>query len=174
VTLDGWYTLHQTFAVDRAALRRASDAALRPVRDAAAASIAAMTTPSSTPSSAATGGWSAVVQLVGSHADVLFIHFRPTLDALGAVQQELARLELMSALRPVGSFLGVTELGLYHLVDLDDPRLAEHVDVERQTVHTRRRLYPTLPEGMPYVSFYPTSKRRGAGGADNWYTLPLA
>jgi chlorite dismutase len=27
---------------------------------------------------------------------------------------------------------------------------------------------------MPYVSFYPTSKRRGAGGADNWYTLPLA
>ena len=35
----------------------------------------------------------------------------------------------------------------------------------------RRRLYPPRPSEMPYVCFYPMSKRRDAG--QNWYTLTL-
>src|SRR5439155_15316908 len=42
---------------------------------------------------------------------------------------------------------------------------------ERESPHTLRRLYPARPVGMPYVSFYPMSKRRDQG--QNWYTLPL-
>jgi chlorite dismutase len=35
----------------------------------------------------------------------------------------------------------------------------------------KKRLYPELPLGMPYVCFYPMSKRREAG--QNWYLLTL-
>jgi chlorite dismutase len=35
----------------------------------------------------------------------------------------------------------------------------------------QRRLYPALPPQLPYVCFYPMSKRRDAG--QNWYTLPI-
>ena len=42
---------------------------------------------------------------------------------------------------------------------------------EAASPHVRSRLYPRVPEGMRYVSFYPMSKRRQHG--DNWYTLPI-
>ena len=35
----------------------------------------------------------------------------------------------------------------------------------------QRRLFPELPRDLPYVSFYPMSRRRHA--PYNWYTLPL-
>ena len=50
-------------------------------------------------------------------------------------------------------------------------RLAERSAAERDSAHVRRRLYPELPAGMPYVCFYPMSKRRSAG--QNWYALTL-
>jgi chlorite dismutase len=166
VTLEGWYALHQAFAIERRELRAHGDAELQAARCAAADALDAAAAP-------ADGGWSAVVRLVGSLADVLFIHLRPSLDALADVQEQLARLDLARVLRPTFSLLGVTELGLYHLPagDPADPLLEERVRAERESPHARRRLYPELPAGMPYVSFYPTSKRREA--AQNWYTLPL-
>src|SRR5436190_1663101 len=45
------------------------------------------------------------------------------------------------------------------------------VDAERASPHVQRRLFPTLPPEMPYVCFYPMSKRRVPG--QNWYALPL-
>jgi hydrogen peroxide-dependent heme synthase len=166
VTLEGWYALHQVFAIERRTLRAQPPAELRAARCAAADVLDATMTP-------ADGGWSAVVRLVGSLADVLFIHFRPTLDALGEVQERLAAVPLLDHLRPTCVFLGVTELGLYHLggEDTDDPRHDERLRAERESPHTRRRLYPERPAGTPYLSFYPTSKRRDP--AQNWYTLPL-
>jgi len=35
----------------------------------------------------------------------------------------------------------------------------------------QRRLFPVIPDGMPYVSFYPMSKRRAPD--QNWYALGL-
>ncbi|HZD84929.1 MAG TPA: chlorite dismutase family protein, partial [Gemmatimonadaceae bacterium] len=49
--------------------------------------------------------------------------------------------------------------------------LAGRATAERESQQVRRRLYPELPENMPYVCFYPMSKRRDA--SQNWYTLPL-
>jgi chlorite dismutase len=70
----------------------------------------------------------------------------------------------------------VTELGLYQLAARgsaqDDPQHEARLRAERESPHTLRRLYPPVPENMPYVSFYPMSKRRDTG--QNWYTLPLA
>jgi len=167
VTLEGWYALHQAFAVDRRALRALGGDSTAVGRAAVAALERAAAPPD--------GGWSAVVRLVGSVADVMFIHLRPTLDALADVREELARVELGDVLRPTFAFLSVTEVGLYNLAGggvaadpLHDTRLA----AERESPHNRRRLFPGPPEGAPYVSFYPTSKRRDAG--QNWYTLPHA
>ena len=164
VTLEGWYASHRAFTVDRRALRTRSPANLRSDRCIAGEILEAARLP-------AGGGWSAVVPLVGSVADVLFIHLRPTLDALGAAERDIAGLALLECFQAADAFLSVTEVGLYHLPDAPVPDLADRIRAERDSEHTQRRLYPALPPDMPYVSFYPTSKRRDAG--QNWYSLPL-
>lgn len=167
LTLEGWYALHQAFAVDRRALRDAPPRVARAALCAAADALETLATPPA-------GGWSAVVGLVGSLADVLLIHFRPSLDELAGVQDGLARLALRDFLRPTFAFLSVAEVGLYDLAsdDPDDARRAARLRVERESPHTQRRLYPPIPRDLPYLSFYPTSKRREA--TQNWYVLPLA
>ncbi|HEY8310157.1 MAG TPA: chlorite dismutase family protein, partial [Gemmatimonadaceae bacterium] len=118
----------------------------------------------------------------------LFVHFRRTLDEIGAVQRELANQPWMRRLDPIYSFLSVTEAGLYHLTaelvaeavsrggEAGDKEYVAAVkaraDAERENPFVTRRLYPTRPEAMPYVSFYPMSKRRAPG--QNWYSLPIA
>jgi chlorite dismutase len=87
----------------------------------------------------------------------------------------------------VYSFLSVTEAGLYHLSaelaraaverggaigdEAYSVELTRKAAAERESAHVRRRLYPAIPDGMRYVSFYPMSKRRSVG--QNWYALPL-
>ena len=171
-TLEGWYALHQIYRVDRE-----------------------RNTPAGTAESDVfgqhgdgSGGWSEAVSLIGSTSDVMFVHFRPTLDAIGDVQRELARQPWMRRLVPTYSFLSVTEAGLYQLTAKlaeeavarggepgDKEYLAEakaRSEGERQNPYVSRRLYPKRPEAMPYVSFYPMSKRRAPD--QNWYALPMA
>jgi chlorite dismutase len=166
-TLEGWYALHQLYTVDRTALRALAPEALRDLRCDTADSLAAITRHDG-------DGWSALVSLVGSSANLLVMHFRPTLDALRSVQCQIEQLPVMDFLRPALHFLSVTELGLYQLAahGQDDPQREARLRAERESPHTLRRLYPPLPENMPFVSFYPMSKRRDTG--QNWYTLPLA
>jgi peroxiredoxin len=179
-TVEGWYALHQMLRVDRPALRAIGPERLPGALRAAAATLDALTTP-------AEGGWSAVVPLVGSPADVMLVHLRPTFDALGAIQARLGCVALFDALEPVYSFLSVTEVGMYHVAARaardarerggavgDDgfrEQLASRIDKERAAEHVQRRLFPTPPAEMPYVSFYPMSKRRAVG--QNWYTLAV-
>jgi peroxiredoxin len=132
-------------------------------------------------------GWTCFARLIGSTADLMAIHFRDSLDAVGAAQDNLARTDLAGMLDPAYAFLSVTEAGLYHITaelaraaesrggkvgDEEYIRaLSERATTERESAHVRRRLYPELPADMPYVSFYPMSKRRDA--AQNWYALAL-
>jgi peroxiredoxin len=179
-TTEGWYAFHQLLAWDRPALRAIPPESLPTLRQQAERVLTALATPAS-------GGWSAVVPLIGSRADVMLIHFRPTLDDIGVAQCELGKLALFDALRPVYSFLSVTEAGLYHAsaqlaADAEKrggsvgdetyrAAMSARVDAERSSAHVQRRLFPTQPPEMPYVCFYPMSKRRGVG--QNWYALPL-
>ena len=94
---------------------------------------------------------------------------------------------LFSALDPVYTFLSITEAGLYHAtsqivqetmarggkVGDDEYRsaMAKRVEAERASAHVQRRLFPTQPDDMPYVCFYPMSKKRDVGA--NWYALPV-
>jgi chlorite dismutase len=133
------------------------------------------------------GGWSAVVPLVGSRADVMLIHFRPTLDDVALAQRAVSRIELFDALRTEYTFLSVTEAGLYHASaqlakdaaerggavgdDTYRAAMATRVEGERANPHVQKRIFPQQPGDMPYVCFYPMSKRRAVG--QNWYALTI-
>ncbi|MDP9206552.1 MAG: heme-dependent peroxidase [Gemmatimonadota bacterium] len=183
-TLEGWFALHQIFRFSKPKVEPTRLA--RTVKSAAAVLESAKKTkaPAGQLSSA---GWSCVARLIGSTADLMVIHFRDSLEAIGAAQEDLARAQLSEILEPAYTFLSVTEAGLYHLTAelardavarggrVGDEEYARALDqrtkAERSSAHVNRRLYPELPADMPYVSFYPMSKRRES--AQNWYTLPL-
>jgi chlorite dismutase len=184
-TLEGWYALHQIFRFDK---RKPDSTRLtRMVKTAAVALDSKPGARKKGSEKAPTAGWSCFVNLIGSTSELMVIHFRESLDAIGAAQEALAKTEVGKALQPTYSFLSITEAGLYHITaelaraaearggkvgDAEYARaLAERSTAERESPQVKRRLYPELPEKMPYVCFYPMSKRRDAG--QNWYTLSL-
>lgn len=172
-TLEGWFALHQVFTRDAGANVSARDARIE----------------STQPPGAAEGqGWSTYAALIGNSRDILAVHLRPTLDDLASAQREMECWAGKKRLRLDYSFLSVTEAGLYHLTaqlaretaehgggTVGDPtylaELARRAEQERQNPHVARRLYPTIPADMPYICFYPMTKRRDAG--QNWYALSL-
>lgn len=112
----------------------------------------------------------------------MFIHFRETPDELAEVQLRIRRSEIGPLLRLEYDYTSVTEAGLYHATaeaareaepgsEAFHKLLEEMANAERATRHVQIRLFPEVPEGMRYVSFYPMSKRRVH--PDNWYTLPV-
>lgn len=179
-TTEGWYAFHQVLAWDRPALRATPAGELASLQHSAIEKLDALAVP-------AVGGWTSIVPLIGSRGDVMLVHFRPTLDAIGHAQRELAEEALLDLLVPVYSFLSVTEAGLYHATaqlvkeaaerggkvgdDAYRAQMAQRVEAERASAHVQRRLFPVQPEDMPYVCFYPMSKKRDVGA--NWYAQPV-
>jgi peroxiredoxin len=185
-TLEGWYALHQIFRFGK---QKPDAASLARIVKSAATSLGSAPVARKKKSSPApaTAGWSCLVRLIGSMSDLMVIHFRESLDAIGLAQDALSKTELGKTLEPVYSFLSITEAGLYHITaelarsaearggkvgDVEYAKtLAARSTAERESQQVKRRLYPELPEQMPYVCFYPMSKRRDA--SQNWYTLSL-
>jgi chlorite dismutase len=174
-TLEGWYALHQILAIDYAALRRAGREEAVRAGGAARALLEELSEP-------AGAGWSGSWRLVGGGADLMFIHFRETLDQLADVQLRVRRSPVGPLLQLVYDYTSVTETGLYQAtaeaVQEAEPGSAEFrrllqeaTAAEAASPHVRTRLYPEPPAAMPYVSFYPMSKRRAH--PDNWYALPV-
>lgn len=171
-TLEGWYALHQVFSTPPS-----HEADVRGIRE---RSAHVLEDPAA--------GWSAFAQLVGSRGgDIIAVHFRPTLDEIASVQTGMRQVACAFELTLTYSFLSVTEAGLYHLTaqlardaaarggSVGDAtytaELMQRAAAERANPHVQRRLFPPLPPDMPYVCFYPMSKRREAG--QNWYQLSL-
>jgi chlorite dismutase len=115
------------------------------------------------------------------------VHFRESLDAIADAEDRMRATGIFADAELSYAFLSVTEAGLYHITadlaraavarggeigDAEYTRtLAGRVSAERESEHVKRRLYPQIPAEMPYVCFYPMSKRRDAD--QNWYTLQL-
>ncbi|HEY4215843.1 MAG TPA: hydrogen peroxide-dependent heme synthase [Gemmatimonadaceae bacterium] len=174
-TLEGWYALHQIYSVQRDVSPGVTRERVDSTQSTAAKALATST------------GWTAAAKLIGSSSDLLVVHFRETLDDIGKVQDAFKALPLANGLRLDYSFLSVTEAGLYHLTaqlakqaaerggtvgDAEyTAELTKRSAAERDSAHVQRRLYPPLPGDMPYVCFYPMSKRRQTG--QNWYSLTL-
>lgn len=176
-TLEGWYALHQVFTHGAGAH----------VSDGDARGDSTRTLPGV---SSANEGWSAYARLIGSKHDLLAVHLRASLDDIGEVGEQTKCWATDHGLTLDYTFLSVTEAGLYHLTaqlareaaqraadgspaDAADAakQLAARVAQERENPHVARRLYPAIPPDMPYVCFYPMTKRRESG--QNWYMLTL-
>jgi hydrogen peroxide-dependent heme synthase len=175
-TLEGWYVLHQVVEIDYPALAGLDASARRAVAEEAESLLARVEAP-------AEAGWSAAFQIVGGGADLMLVHFRESLDALGRVELEVRRSRTGLLFRHVYDYTSVTEVGLYaataEAAQAAEPRSAEFrrqieelAAAERASPHVHTRLYPEVPADMRYVSFYPMSKRRS--GTDNWYSLSVA
>jgi hydrogen peroxide-dependent heme synthase len=186
-TLEGWFALHQIFRFRKPKLDPNRLGRLVIKAAAVLGPGKASGTKARAKKSQPAAGWSCFVRLIGSTSDLMAIHFRDSLDALGAAQDDLARTELAANLEPAYAFLSVAEAGLYHITaelareadarggkvgDEEYVRaLGERAKAELESAQVKRRLYPELNPDMPYASFYPMSKRRDA--VQNWYTLTL-
>src|SRR5215472_3230973 len=177
-TLEGWYAIHQVWRFDRGAIRRLSSVERHEIVAEAAAvwSELAASVQQTAGGAQPAGGWSATAELVGSLGDLMVLHFRPTLDDVGEAERRFEGTRLFEYLAPVTTFLSVTEAGLYHVTaavaaarqaaggEPGDAAYREEVAAraaaERRNPLVVRRLYPALPADMPYVCFYPMSKRR--------------
>ena len=114
----------------------------------------------------ADAGDSALFSVLGHKADLLTIHFRPTLDDLSALERGFETTALAGFTDRESSYVSVTEVSGYVSDDYfteDDADLDEGL-----RRYIEGKLDPEIPDDE-YVSFYPMSKRRDA--EYNWYDL---
>jgi hydrogen peroxide-dependent heme synthase len=172
-TLHGWFALHQMFCTDRTRTSRLTATARSALAREAATAIAAPQPHT---------GWTAIYEMVGGCADLMFVHFRPTMAELAAVSRRLRRTRAAALLRTEYDFVSVAEAALYHATveavqeapagsEQYRQRIEQLAEAEAAAPRMRHRLQPAPPDDWPYVCFYPMNRRRS--GAENWYTLPL-
>ncbi|MBE3549914.1 MAG: heme-dependent peroxidase [Brockia lithotrophica] len=101
-------------------------------------------------------GHSRVYAVLGHKADLLFLHFRKSFDALLDAQFALNRIPAGDLFPPAYGYYSVVELGSHTGDPSSDPKLMAE-------------LYPTPPKDG-YVVFYPMSKKRSED--ENWYWMP--
>ena len=168
-TLEGWSVLHLMYRIRWDRLReRTSDDRERM----AAEAVQALAVPDA--------GSTAVVQVLGHKADLMFICFRRSFDELARAQLALSQCELHGALEPTSSYVSVLELGMYEMTakvheqlgarfkpGSDEFEKAFDGEMETQRLRVMSRLFLDMPKGR-YVCFYPMNKRRGE--AVNWYS----
>lgn len=99
--------------------------------------------------------------VLGSKADLLLVHLRPTLAELQELKTEFQKTHFADFTTSAYSYISVVELSSYVVPPGADPAADERVQA---------RLKPTLPT-TEYVCFYPMNKRRS--GTDNWYMLSM-
>ncbi|MGH9255951.1 MAG: hydrogen peroxide-dependent heme synthase [Vicinamibacterales bacterium] len=168
-TLEGWSVLHLMYRVRWDRLRGCTTADRERL---SAEAVRALAVPDA--------GSTAIVQVLGHKADLMFICFRRSFDELAHAQHTLSRSELSDALEPTSSYVSVVELGMYEMTakiheqlsarlksGSDEYEKAFDAEMETQRQRVMSRLFLDMPKAR-YVCFYPMNKRRGE--ALNWYT----
>ena len=168
-TLEGWSVLHLMYRVRWDQLRQKTAADRERL---AADAVKALIVPDA--------GSTAMVQMLGHNADLMFICFRRSFDALGEAQLALSQTGLHELLEPTTSYVSIVELGMYemtakmheqigakHKPGSDEFDQAFDAEMETQRQRVTSRLFLDLPQRR-YVCFYPMNKRRGE--SLNWYS----
>jgi chlorite dismutase len=174
VTLEGWFVLHEMWAVDWPRWNALATAD----RDAVLLEATTLLETQARPPK----GHSAWFTLLTQKGDLCALHWRPDLEALRREEVAFQRTHLAAYLRPTYSYLSVIELGTYELAEhaamiVERRGIArgtpEHEEAARPEMErlARPRLFPDVPPRR-YMSFYPMSKRRGE--QVNWFDLPPA
>ncbi len=181
LTLEGAWVLHQMFRLRRAAWRALENSD----RENALAAAARLLSPMEQGSNGGHPNQSAAYSLIGHKGDLLFLHFRDSLEDLHRAELALAQLQLSEYLEPAHSYVSVVELGLYESSAKTYAQLAEQAfephspewnagiaeTLARQSAAMAPRLFPTIPS-TKYVCFYPMDRKRGED--KNWYQVPMA
>ncbi len=176
LTLDGSYILHQMYRVRWTAWKALGASVQKYVLGNADALFAAM----EQNKQESTGLFS----ILGHKGDLMFVHFRRTLDALNQAELSIARAELFEYLEPTTSYVSVVELGLYEASvkvfgELTSKGLrpgsgewngAIEAELAKQRQAVAPRLWPEIPQRR-YLCFYPMNKHRGEG--KNWYSTTM-
>lgn len=173
LTLEGASVLHQMVKLRWPAWRALDSATRAEIVEQAAGMLAALEEQHS-----------AVFGLLGHKGDLMLVHFRPSFDELGEVQQKLTKLRLWDYLEQTSSYLSVVELGLYESTakvygTLADKGLTPHssewnAEIEETLARQRQAMHPRLFPEIPaakYACFYPMDRRRGE--QKNWYQVPM-
>jgi chlorite dismutase len=168
-SLEGWSVLHLMYRVRWDRLKQASQADVQRMAEEAGRAL-------SVPDAGAT----AVAQMLGHKADLMFIAFRRGFEQLARAQLSLSRAELCGYLEPTSSYVSIVELGMYEMTaKIHEQLSALHkpgseafdrpIDAESETQRQRvmNRLFIEMPKAR-YVCFYPMNKRRGE--TVNWYS----
>jgi hydrogen peroxide-dependent heme synthase len=176
LTIEGYAVLHQMMQFRWPAWQVLSASAKAEIREEASSALAKMEENES--------GQSGLYSLLGHKGDLMFVHFRKSMDELNQTELRLARLKLGEYLVPTTSYLSVIELGLYESsiktyhelaergVELYSEEWKQAIEetLRRQREAMRPRLFPELPRHR-YICFYPMDRRRGED--QNWYRLPI-
>jgi hydrogen peroxide-dependent heme synthase len=179
-TVEGWYVLHEAFHLDWPRWRALST----DQRHTAIDGLLGWLRRDAGSGAGDSAGDSAAYAVVGQKADLLFLHYRPTIAHLHQAQTARQRLAIAAYCRDAGSFVSVTEASLYEAgaharaalqrqgLSPSDPGYADAL--ERETATARRGLEQRLRQPIPvrsHLCWYPMSKRRGE--QHNWYAMTL-
>jgi hydrogen peroxide-dependent heme synthase len=176
LSVEGYCVLHQMMRFRWAEWRKLDAVARKQISGEAAAFFGEAQTK--------TNGQSAAFSMVGDKGDLMFIHFRDSIEQLKEVELRIQNLKVGDYLEPTTSFLSVIELGLYEssvklFRSLAEKGIEPHSEewnkaieelLNRQREAMRVRLLPEVPDAR-YVCFYPMDRRRGED--KNWYMLPI-
>ncbi len=180
LTLEGSSLLHQFFRFDWKAWRACADGERKKIVANAIDALKALE--QAQPDAPIQ---TALYSELGHKGDLIFIHFRASLEALNQVELDLAQTELYDYLTPTHSYVSVVELGLYESsrktyeaaaakgFEQHTPEWNAEIagSLERGAGAMAPRLFPAVPE-TKYVCFYPMDRKRGE--QINWYMVPFA
>ena len=175
---EGWHCSHLYYTFDRGVLAGMTQANIREGRLDVEAALDA------DGPEATTRLQTTVVS--GQKADFGLMLMDPDPLKIDAVHQRLMSSKLGPALRPIYSYVSMTEISEYvPTVEQYSKKLIEDGDEEgspafkakvkayesRLPLMNRHRLTPDFP-ASPATCFYPMNKKRKVG--ENWFTLPFA
>ena len=160
-TEEGWFALHDFRSIDWDAWRAAPERTRRQAIEAGEQFLRHREAVAD-----ADAGDSGLFSVIGHKADLLFVHFRPSLDDLSAIERRFEDTALAEFTERTTSYVSVTEVSGY-VSDAYFEEGPEAVDTGLKR-YIEGKLTPEIPDDE-YVCFYPMSKRRGE--EYNWYDL---
>ncbi|OTF05278.1 chlorite dismutase family protein, partial [Halorubrum sp. SD612] len=158
-TAEGWFSLHDFRSIDWDAWREAPESERQRAIEEGEAFLKHRELVAD-----AEDGESALFSVLGHKADLLFLHFRPSLDDLSAIERRFEDTALAKFTERETSYVSVTEVSGY----VSDDYFEEGADAVDEGLkrYIEGKLKPDIPD-EEYVSFYPMSKLRGE--EHNWY-----
>ena len=160
-TEEGWFALHDFRSIDWDAWRDAPERERRRAIEEGEAFLKHRELVAD-----ADEGDSGLFSVLGHKADLLFVHFRPSLDDLSSIERRFEDTALAGFTERTTSYVSVTEVSGY-VSDAYFEEGPEEIDAGLRR-YIEGKLTPEIPDDE-YVCFYPMSKRRGE--EYNWYDL---